>query len=118
MNYIATHNTITRGTAFPLVMEVTELGDLTEWDVTFTMRADLSSEGDPILQCDSDDLLHMRVRSDSVTVQLSTEDTLDIPEGAKLVFIQLNLTKLARTVATEIYSLAVLPNIMKQDPAR
>ena len=44
MNYISTHNSITRLTAFPLVMEVTELGDLTDgWTITFTMRKDLSS---------------------------------------------------------------------------
>ena len=118
MNYIATHNSITRGTAFPLVMEITELGDLTEWDVTFTMRTNITSTGDPLLQCDNEDLLYMRVTANKVTVNLSQLDTLDIPENAKLVFIQLNFTKLAKTVATEIYSLAVLPNIKKQDPVK
>lgn len=119
MNYIATHNSITRCTAFPLVMQITELGDLTDgWDITFTMRKDLSSQGNPILQYDNEDILNMTVRSDKVTINLTTTDTAKIPEDCKVVFIQLNFNKLVRYVATEVYALQVLPNIMKTETPR
>ena len=119
MNYISTHNSITRCTAFPLVMEVTELGDLTDgWTITFTMRKDLSSTGNPILQYTNSDILSMTVRSDKVTINLSVLDTEKIPEDCKVVFIQLNFTKLVRTVATEVYALQVLPNIIKTETPR
>lgn len=119
MNYISTHNSITRNTAVPLVMEVTELGDLTDgWGITFTMRKDLSSQGNPILQYDNEDILNMTVREDSVTINLTTTDTSAIPEDCKVVFIQLNFTKLIRTVATEVYALQVLPNIIKVEGSR
>ena len=119
MNYISTHNSITRCTAFPLVMQITELGDLTDgWDITFTMRKDLSSQGNPILQYTNEDILNMTVRSDKVTINLTTTDTEKIPEDCKVVYIQLNFKKLVKTVASEVYSILVKPNIIKTETPR
>ena len=119
MNYISTHNSITRLTAFPLVMEVTDLGDLTDgWTITFTMRKDLSSTGNPLLQYTNSDIQSMHVNTNKVTINLSVLDTDKIPEDCKVVYIQLNFTKLAKTVATEVYALQVLPNIIKTEIPR
>ena len=119
MNYISTHNSITRGTAFPLVMQITDLGDLTDgWTITFTMRKDLSSSGNPLRQYTNEDILNMVVAENKVTINLSTTDTNAIPENVKLVYIQLNFTKLIKTVATEIYCLEVKPNIIHAETPR
>ena len=112
MNIIGTEITLTRGTMVPLIMEVSELGDLTEWTVTFTMRATLTSSGDPICQYTSEDE-ELSVDEDEVTVDLSETDTWAIPENVEQVYIQLNFSKEDRAVATEIYSLDVAKNLMK-----
>lgn len=114
MDYKGTQCKITRGTAVPLVMEITQLGDLTNgWDITFTMRDKITAEGNPICQYDNEDILSMVVSENRVTINLSEADTWKIPAGCKQVFIQLNLKKLVKVVATEIYALDVLPNLIK-----
>ena len=112
--YIDTGQTITRGTAFPLLLTLPF--DLTDWDVTFTMRSSIADLGTPILQCTNEDAGHMTVSSDTVTITLADADTWNIPEKADKVFIQLNLVQDADHKATEIYSFGVLPNIMEVTP--
>lgn len=112
--YIDTGQTITRGTAFPLVLTLPF--DLTGWTVTFTMRASIADTGVPILQCTNEDASHMEVNEQTVTVTLADADTWKIPERAENVFIQLNLSQAGSHKATEIYSFAVLPNIMEVTP--
>lgn len=115
MNYIGTTTTITRGTAVPLILEISELGDLTDgWDITFTMRTSITSTGDPLLQCDNKDAT-MSVSAGSVTINLTESDTWLIPEGVETVFIQLNFRKLVKVVATDVYALGVAPNLLKQE---
>ena len=115
MDYRGTKMQITRGTAVPVVMEITELGDLTdEWEITFTMRDKVTATGDPICQYKTGDL-SMAISADRVTVNLTEVDTWKIPAGCKQVFIQLNFKKGLRVVATEVYALDVLPNLIKQE---
>lgn len=115
MDYKGTQTQITRGTAVPLVMEITELGDLTDdWDIIFTMRDRITADGNPICQYSNADEV-MDVSENRVTVNLPEADTWMIPAGSRQVFIQLNFKKLARVVATEVYALDVLPNIIKQE---
>ena len=114
--YIDTGQTITRGTAFPLVLELPF--DLDGWKVTFTMRTSIADLGTPILQCDSDDHIHMSVSGKKVTVQLADTDTWKIPEKAEQIFIQINLEKLVEKSATFVYAMSVGPNIMEVLPAR
>ena len=114
--YIDTGQTITRGTAFPLVLTLPL--DPTDYTVTFTMRSSIADLGAPILQCDNTDIIHMNVSGRRVTVNLSTADTWKIPEKAGKVFMQVNLTKLADSRATLIYAFDVLPNIKEEVPAR
>lgn len=112
-HYIETGQSITRGTAFPLLLTLPF--DLTNWSVTFTMRTSIADLGNPILQCDNTDLIHMNVSGNRVTINLSTTDTWAIPEKADKVYIQVNLSKLIESKATEIYALDVMPNIMEQE---
>ena len=116
MKYIGTTTTITRGTAVPLIMEVSELGDLTDgWTITFTMRTSVTSSGNPLIQYDNEDVVNMTVSSGAVTVNLYEIDTWAIPEGCEQVYIQLNFRKLAKVVATDVYALGVAPNLLKQE---
>lgn len=111
--YEETGQTITRGTAFPLTLTLPF--DVSDFDVTFTMRASIADNGTPILQCDNEDPIHMSIHGNTVVINLSEADTWKIPEKAPRVFIQLNLTRLIETSATKIYALDVLPNIMEQE---
>ena len=111
-HFVDTGQTITRGTAFPLTLTLPF--DVSDFDVTFTMRASIADNGNPILQCNNEDIIHMNIHGNTVIINLSEADTWKIPEKAPKVFIQLNLTRLIETSATKIYALEVLPNIMKQ----
>ena len=116
MNTIGTTTTITRGTAVPLIMEISELGDLTDgWTITFTMRTSVTSSGNPLIQYDNEDVINMTVSAGAVTVNLYETDTWAIPEGCEQVYIQLNFRKLAKVVATDVYALGVAPNLLKQE---
>ena len=108
-HYIETGQSITRGTAFPLVMELPF--DLTGWDVVFTMRTSILDTGEPVVQ-----KTDAAIEGTMVTVVLSSSDTWAIPEKADKVFIQLNLVNGDQAKATYVYAMSVLPNIMEVLP--
>lgn len=114
--FVDTGQSITRGTAAPVVMDLPF--DLAGWSITFTMRTSIADLGSPVFQCDSTDLLHMRINGSRCTVTLDDTDTWAIPEKAQRVFIQLNLRRLAEVNATLVYAFSVGPNIMEVKPAR
>ena len=119
MTYTNTYLTITRGTAVPLTIKTSDLGDLTDgWEITFTMRTSITSEGNPLFQCKSDDLIHMNVQENKITVNLYETESWSIPADARIVYVQLTFKKLVEVVASKIYCITILPTLLKTETPR
>lgn len=119
MTYTNTYLTITRGTAVPITIETAELGDLTDgWEITFTMRTSITSEGNPLFQCKNEDAIHMTVSENKVIVHLYETETWNIPANAKIVYVQLTFKKLVEVVASKIYCISILPTLLKTETPR
>ena len=110
--------TITRGATAPfaLLVDVDPELDLSSWTTTFTLRTDIKQSGEPLISFDNSDS-RMTVSGRTVGVTLPPEDTYDIPEFCRCVFIQLLLEKDGVVDATWVYSVEVTPNLKPEATA-
>jgi len=105
---------IVRGATAPFTLKLKTNADLADWKITFTLRKEITGTGHPLIAFDNTDA-RMVVSGNTVGVVLSSEDTYNIPENVKVIFIQLILEKDGVVDTTWIYSIGVLPNLLPEE---
>lgn len=106
---------IVRGATAPIALKLKTEADISDWNITFTLRTEVSGVGNPLISFNNQDE-RMVVEGNTVGIVLGPEDTYEIPDGCKVVFIQLLLEKGGVVDATWVYNLGVLPNLLPQTP--